>query len=140
MGAPGKLSKDRLGYSLPVDAPLYQRLPIYYKHVSMLLFDYVTDAEDAANLLPTALELVDPPTVTLVFAEYPWSTLGPYNEVAQALKCTYRGQPVYYRLQGPTLVIEFLQAPDSSVASGKPSVNHIHTWWRVLPAATGAKG
>jgi hypothetical protein len=53
---------------------------------------------------------------------------------------TERGQPVYYRVQSPALVLEFLQAPDSSVAKGAPSVNHIHTWWRVLPAAGGAKG
>src|SRR5262245_40237987 len=99
MGTPGKLTKDQFGYCLPVDAPLYQRLPDYYKGVSMLLFDYVTDAGAAAALLPAPLELTDPPTATLIFAEYPWSTLGPYNEVAQALKCTYRGQPMYYAVR-----------------------------------------
>jgi acetoacetate decarboxylase len=112
MGTPGKLTKDHLGYCLPVDAPLYQRLPDYYKNVSMILFDYLTDADAALALLPSQLELTDPPTATLVFAEYPWSTLGPYNEVAQALKCTYRGQPVYY-------AVRLHVTADSAMAAGR---------------------
>jgi acetoacetate decarboxylase len=112
MGTPGKLTKEQFGYCLPVDAPLYQRLPDYYKNVSVLLFDYVTDAEAAAALLPAQLELTDPPTATLVFAEYPWSTLGPYNEVAQALKCTYRGKPVYY-------AVRLHVTADSAMAAGR---------------------
>ena len=35
----------------------------------------------------------------LLFAEYPWSTIGPYNEVAQALVCTYNGQLVTYAVR-----------------------------------------
>jgi acetoacetate decarboxylase len=112
MGTPGKLTKDQFGYCLPVDAPLYQRLPDYYKNVSMLLFDYVTDADAALALLPAELELADPPTATLVFAEYPWSTLGPYNEVAQALKCTYKGKPVYY-------AVRLHVTADSAMAAGR---------------------
>jgi acetoacetate decarboxylase len=112
MTIPGKLTLDQLGYCLPVDAPLYQRLPDYYKNVSMLLFDYVTDAEAAAALLPEQLVLSDPPEATLVFAEYPWSTLGPYNEVAQALKCTYKGQPMYY-------AVRLHVTADSAMAAGR---------------------
>jgi acetoacetate decarboxylase len=109
---PGKLTKEQMGYTLPVDAPLYQRLPDYYKNVSMLMFNYVTDADAALALLPRQLELDDPPTVTLIFAEYPWSTLGPYNEVAQALKCTYRGHPVYY-------AVRLHVTADSAMAAGR---------------------
>ena len=99
MGIQGKLTKAQLGYCLPVDAPLYERLPFFYKGVNMLIYEYVTDADAAAALLPSQLELTDPPTVTLIFAEYPWSTLGPYNEVAQSLKCTYNGQPMSYAVR-----------------------------------------
>jgi acetoacetate decarboxylase len=99
MPTPGKLTKDKLGYCLPSDAPLYQRLPFYYRNVSILIYEYVTDADAAAALLPAHLELTDPPTATLLFAQYPWSSLGPYNEVAQALKCTYRGQPMSYAVR-----------------------------------------
>jgi hypothetical protein len=44
-----------------------------------------------------------------------------------------RGQPVYYRVQGPALTIEFLHAAKSDAAKGPPDINHIHTWWQ-LPA------
>ncbi len=105
MGTPGTLTKAQMGFSLPVDAPLYDPLPICYEDVSMMLFDYLTDAKAAAALLPAPLELLDVPgqpnlaLVKLLFAQYPWTTLGPYNEVAQALPCTYKGQPLLYAVR-----------------------------------------
>src|SRR5580765_5081873 len=86
MGKRGALTKDKLGFSMPVDCPLYGRLPVLYKGVSMLIYEYVTSADAAAALLPAQLELVDVPNAPnaaiamLLFAEYPWSTIGPYNE------------------------------------------------------------
>lgn len=99
MGIRGALTKDKMGNSMPVDAPLYGRLPVLYKSVSMLIYEYVTDASAAAALLPAQLELTDPPIAMLLFAEYPWSTIGPYNEVAQALQCTYKGKPMTYAVR-----------------------------------------
>lgn len=105
MGKHGTLTKDKLGFSMPVDCPLYGRLPVLYTGVSMMIYEYVTSAEAAAALLPAQLELVDVPNApsaaiaTLLFAEYPWSTLGPYNEVAQALVCTYKGKLVTYAVR-----------------------------------------
>ena len=54
MGLPGKLTKDKFGFSMPVDSPLYGRLPVLYKDVSMLIYEYVTSADAAAALLPAA--------------------------------------------------------------------------------------
>jgi acetoacetate decarboxylase len=106
MGQPGTLTKDQFGFSMPVDAPLYGRLPVLYKGVSMLIYEYVTGADAAAALLPAQLELAAPPTLPpktalamLLFAEYSWSTLGPYNEVAQAIQCTYKGTPMTYAVR-----------------------------------------
>ena len=105
MGTHGTLTKDKFGFSLPADAPLYYPLPIIYKDVRMLLFDYVTDAAAAAALLPAPLELPDLPghpglaPVKMLFAEYPWTSLGPYNEVAQAVPCLYNGQPFLYAVR-----------------------------------------
>jgi acetoacetate decarboxylase len=95
----GQLTKDKLGYAMPVDAPLYGRLPVNYSDVSMLIFEYTTDPEAAAALLPAQLELTDPAVALLLFAEYPQSDLGPYNEVAQALVCTYKGQTMTYAVR-----------------------------------------
>jgi acetoacetate decarboxylase len=105
MGKCGALTKDKLGFSMPLDTPLYGRLPVLYTGVSMLIYEYVTSADAAAALLPAQLELVDVPNAPnaaiamLLFAEYPWSTIGPYNEVAQALVCTYKGKMVTYAVR-----------------------------------------
>jgi hypothetical protein len=97
MGKPGTLTKDKFGNSMPVNAPLYGRLPVLYKGVSMLIYNYVTDPDAAAALLPAQLELRDGPTVvTMLFAEYQWSSLGPYNEIAQTIECVYKGMPMKY--------------------------------------------
>jgi len=105
MGLAGQLTKQQFGFSLPVDASLYYPLPIVYKDVRMMLFDYLTDAAAAAALLPAPLELTDVPgqpnqaLVKLLFADYPWTTLGPYREVAQALVCTFQGKPLLYAVR-----------------------------------------
>lgn len=46
----------------------------------------------AAELLPEGCELTDVPIAQLVFARYPFSTVGTYNEVSQTLLFRYRGQ------------------------------------------------
>ena len=106
MGKSGTLTKDKLGFSMPVDSPLYGRLPVIYQGVSMLIYEYVTGADAAAALLPAQLELASAPDLPagtalamLLFAEYSWSTLGPYNEVAQAIPCLYKGKPMTYAVR-----------------------------------------
>jgi acetoacetate decarboxylase len=96
MAVRGKITQDLPGFSMPVDAPLYPAPPYRYVDASMLIFNYVTDAQAAARLLPAALELADPPTAALVFASYPRSSLGPYNEVILYLNATFRGRAVKY--------------------------------------------
>jgi acetoacetate decarboxylase len=105
LGTSGTLTKAQMGYSVPVDAPLYYPLPIIYNNVSMLLFDYLTDRTAAVALLPTPLELPGVPgqpnlaAAKMLFAEYPWTSLGPYNETAQVLPCQYNGQPFLYAVR-----------------------------------------
>ena len=99
MPLPGQLTKDRFGYSMPVDAPLYTPFPLYYEDIRILLFPYLTDAAAAAALLPSQFELVpaDPDgkfaIAQVVFARYPFSNIGAYNEVAQTIVVTYKGKP-----------------------------------------------
>lgn len=105
MGKPGTLTKDKLGFSMPVDAPLFGPLPVIYRGVNMLVYEYITSADAAAALLPAQCQLFDVPNMPtaavamLLFAEYPWSTIGPYNEVAQALLCTYKGKLYTYAVR-----------------------------------------
>jgi acetoacetate decarboxylase len=81
---------------MPVHAPLFQNLSVYLRGARVALFQYVTDSEQAAELLPEVLELTDPPTAVLVLAEYPWTNIGPYNEAVQSLVCMYQSRMVQY--------------------------------------------
>ncbi len=96
MGLQGTLTKETLGFSMPSDGPLYPKPPYVYKGASMMIFQYLTDGPSAASLLPEQAELADPPTAGLVFATYPESTLGPYNEVVLFLNAVYKQRNVKY--------------------------------------------
>lgn len=96
MGSQGRLTKDKMGMTMPVDAPAYHRKPFYYKKARWLRFDYETDAECAAELLPEQLSLTDTPTASLSFADYPWSTLGVYREAILAIQTSYGDEELTY--------------------------------------------
>jgi acetoacetate decarboxylase len=105
MALSGQLTKARFGYSMPVDAPLYMPFPIYYEDVRILLFPYLTDAAAAAALIPSQFELVpaDPAgkfaIAEVVFAKYPFSNIGAYNEVAQTVVVSYQGTVGAYAIR-----------------------------------------
>lgn len=86
----GRITKGKLGYSLPIDKPLFPSFPYLYKKVTMVTFGYETDRDAALSLLPSQFELPQGPTIArMIFASFEHSSLGPYNEVAQAIPCTY---------------------------------------------------
>jgi acetoacetate decarboxylase len=92
----GRLTKDKFGYAMPVDAPLYARPPIYYKGAEMISIIYQTDTDAALDLLPEGLGLPEPATASLLFIRYPWSTLGPYEETILGISCLWNGEPKFY--------------------------------------------
>lgn len=87
---------DLNGYDMPVDAPLYAKPPIHYRDVNAISISYETDLDAALDLLPQGLEIEAPAIATLMFIQYPFSTLGPYNEVILSINCSYDGQPTNY--------------------------------------------
>ncbi|MCP4754868.1 MAG: acetoacetate decarboxylase family protein [Proteobacteria bacterium] len=89
MGLQGKLTKDKMASTMPADAPAYQEMPFHFRKARMLRFDYETDAEAAAELIPEQLSLTDPPMASLYLNDYPWSTLGPYREAVLAVSVMY---------------------------------------------------
>lgn len=105
MPVSGQLTKDKFGYSIPVDSPLYTPFPLYYEDVRILMFPYLTDAKAAAALVPSQFELVpaDPQgafaIAEVVFAHYPFSNIGAYNEVAQVIAVSYKNQPGSYAVR-----------------------------------------
>ncbi len=98
MGLRGTLTKDRLGFSMPCNAPLYPAPPYLYEGATLLTIEYETDPSTAVELLPAVdgLELTDKPTAGVVFARYPDSTLGPYDEFVLYLLANFRGKEVKY--------------------------------------------
>lgn len=96
MAREGRLTKDKFGYGMPVDAPLYAKPPIYYKRAATIGITYETDPDAALDLLPEGLVLPERATATLLFIRYPWSTLGPYEETILGLPCFFNGEPKFY--------------------------------------------
>jgi acetoacetate decarboxylase len=105
VGVAGRLSKDKFGYSMPVDAPLYEPFPLYYQDARILMFPYLTPASKAAALVPSSLELITVDAegtlalAELIVAHYPFSNIGAYNEVAQTLAVTYKGSAGAYAVR-----------------------------------------
>ncbi len=96
MGQQGKITGDRLTSTMPVDAPVYHNKPFYFKKARLMRFDYETDADAAAELIPEQLSLTDPPTASLYINEYPWSTLGPYKEAVLGVNVLYDNRSIQY--------------------------------------------
>jgi acetoacetate decarboxylase len=81
---------------MPVDAPVYHRKPYHFRKARLLRFDYETDPDTAAQLIPEQLCLTDPATGFLFMNEYPWSTLGPYREAVLGINVLYGDQAFHY--------------------------------------------
>jgi acetoacetate decarboxylase len=111
MSARGTLTKGQLGFSMPPYAPLFPKPPYFYKNATLMIFRYVT-ANSVAGMLPDIVELPDPPTAGLVFASYPSSNLGPYDEVVLFLDVVFKGRPLQF---GAFLYV----TSDSAMAAGR---------------------
>lgn len=96
MAMQGRLNLKDSGYSMPVDAPAYQKPPFYYRGAKSIAVAFETDPEAALVALPEPLSLSNPATAVLSFYEYPWTTFGPYNEVILSLLVEHNGRAMTY--------------------------------------------
>jgi acetoacetate decarboxylase len=96
---PGRLGKDRFGYSMPIDGSYYQSPPFYYRDARSLSVLFETDTDAAADLLPEGLDLPLPAVATMFIGHYPFSTFGPYHEAILGISCLWQGQPALYMPQ-----------------------------------------
>jgi acetoacetate decarboxylase len=80
MEQPGRLKRENFGYSMPVDAPLYPKPPIYYRNAEAISVLYETDGVAAAEMVPEGLVVPSPAVAVASVFTYPLSTLGMYNE------------------------------------------------------------
>ena len=96
MGARGRLTLERLGYSMPSDAPAFQAPPYHYRNAQAISIKFETDREDALEVLPEPLELIEPACANLSFYWYPFTTFGPYHEAILRLYARHEGKPLTY--------------------------------------------
>jgi acetoacetate decarboxylase len=71
----GRLTLDKMGYSMPVDAPAYQAPPFHYRNAQAISIKFETDLDAALDALSAPLELIEPATANLSFYWYPPSPL-----------------------------------------------------------------
>jgi acetoacetate decarboxylase len=81
---------------MPVTSPAVQEPPFHYRDAELLTVAYETDPEAALDLLPEGLELLEPATASVLFADYHFSTFGPYREAVLTLACLWQGQLMTY--------------------------------------------
>jgi acetoacetate decarboxylase len=96
MAKQGNLDLTRVAYSMPIDAPAYQRPPFYYRAARSISVAFETEPEAVLDALPKVLALSEPATAVLSFYEYPWTTFGPYNEAILSLLVEHKGRPMTY--------------------------------------------
>lgn len=96
MGIKGRLTPDRFGWNMPVDSPTYSKLPHYFPNAEVLQIMYETDEQAVANVLPEGLEVASPAVAVLTVFNFPFGTLGSYNEVALDLGCVWKGKDKFY--------------------------------------------
>jgi acetoacetate decarboxylase len=120
-GLKGKLTKKNFGPSMPSYAPTYPALDPEgwdWLDIDLVMVDYLTNAEAAAEWLPAQCDLVQIPTapgqsaVKVIFANYRGGTLPPYKEVVQNIPCIYKGQIFLY-------VAQIWVDTDSGMTSGR---------------------
>jgi acetoacetate decarboxylase len=95
----GRLTLDRLGYSMPPDAPAFQAPPYHYRNAQAVSIKFETDPESALDVLPAPLELIEPAAANLSFYWYPFTTFGPYHEAILRLYARHEGKPLTYVAQ-----------------------------------------
>ena len=92
----GRLTLEKMGYSMPVDSPAYQAPPYHYRNAQAIAIKFETDLDAALEALPAPLQLIEPATANLSFYWYPFTTFGPYHEVILRLHAQHEGKPLTY--------------------------------------------
>ena len=96
MAKAGRLTLKNAGYTMPADAPAYQRPPFFYRNTRSIAVAFETDLDAALEALPAPLSINGPATAVMSFYEYPWTTFGPYNEAILSLLVEHKGRPMNY--------------------------------------------
>jgi len=99
METAGRLTREKFGYSMPVDAPLYPKPPIHYRNAESISVVFETASEAAAEMVPEGLTVPAPATAIVSVMNYPFSTLGTYREAILSLLVLRDAEPAFYIAQ-----------------------------------------
>jgi acetoacetate decarboxylase len=92
----GKLTKGDIGHVMPAHADPLGFATASFTEMDQLIFTYRTNTEAAAALLPTDLEIEESPLVSVVFATYGFSSVGPFREYIQYIHVRFRDEEYGY--------------------------------------------
>lgn len=96
MSDKGRLEPKHWGAVMPAHQPLAHRPPYHYRNTEMVMVQFETEREVVLDLLPSDLELLDPPTAFMVMEKNHWTTVGGYGEVYLGIMCLWNGEPHAY--------------------------------------------
>lgn len=96
MARRGKLSPGKMGMTMPVNAPGFVDKPPFWRGVNSYTFNYETDPDAAAALVPEGLNIPEPVTACLIFNNFEWSTGGPYFELLQGINVRFGKEACVY--------------------------------------------
>jgi len=99
MSVKGKLTKKMMAPNLPVDMPAVNPAKVFFKEVRMLRFDYITDSEIAARIIPSQFSLADDAVATFMVLEYGFTFVGPYKEALLSVNVLHQDTPYVYFVQ-----------------------------------------
>jgi acetoacetate decarboxylase len=108
----GKMKPSEFGFSQPVNAPLYPKLPMFFPNSEIISIRYETDDDAVAEILPEGLEVDNPAVAVLTLFNFEFSTIGPYREAALDVACRWKGEPKMYTAYN-------LVTNDSGLAAGR---------------------
>jgi acetoacetate decarboxylase len=99
----GQITLANHPFSMPANGPLYENAPVWnWNGIDIVIFDYLTDNNSAAAMLPaqvTTLPIPELPgysAVKHVWARYPDTSFGPYDEFFPGIPCLFEGQLLIY--------------------------------------------
>lgn len=95
----GMLNPETMGLTMPVDAPAFVDKPAFWRGVHSYTFNYETDPDAAAALVPEPLTLPEFVKACLIFNNFEWSTGGPYFELLQGINVEFQGEACLYFTQ-----------------------------------------
>jgi len=84
---------QKVDYSMPRQCGIFPPPPYEYKKARALAIILQCDFETKKRFLPSTLEPIKGGIDGLFISEYPYTTIGPYNEMILSLNCKYKDQP-----------------------------------------------